>query len=234
MSSFPPGIADHQQPVPPQWQAPPSQPYPAAHYYVPDYGPFGAAPLAQGTVYFGEKWSARNGATIMLIMGGVFTAFGLLLVLAQAFRGGLPFLVFGIIFLLGGIKSRKSDVHTDVICDTYGLTMRRHSRGKGDFPPVHVCWHTVSSTRCVITVLQDHSSQSGATRTTYIQEFAIDVAGSPAIQLSSRSFRQLDALIDLCNRSTQHLGYRWLPKKQARALPVLEESLKFSKVSLAA
>lgn len=232
MSTFPSASGSYQQPVSQQWQGQGAQSYPPGQTYMPEYGPFGTAPPAQGTVYFGEKWSARHGATLMLLTGGFLTAVGVLLVVAQAFRGGLPFLVLGIIFLFGGVKGRRSDVHTDVICDAYGITMRRSSRAGGNLAPVQVPWHAVSSARCIITVLRDHSSQTGAARTTYIQEFALDVAGVPALQVSSRSFRHLDSLIELCNQSTRHLGYRWIPKKQARAMPVIEESLRFSKVPL--
>jgi hypothetical protein len=196
----------------------------------PDYGPFGTAPAVPGVVYFGEKWTARKGSTLVMIGGIVMTCLGVLMLLGHAVRAGLPFAVVGLIIWLVGLKGRKSDVHMDVICDAQGLTMRRNSRDKGNFPTVRIPWAGVTATRCIVTVLQDRSSETGAVRTTYIQEFAVDVAGSPALQMSTRSFAHLDAFIGLCNQSTPHLGYRWIPRKTAQGLPIIEESLKFSKV----
>jgi len=205
-------------------------PHPSKRSPAPDYGPFGKVPTASGVVYFGEKWGARNGPTVFIILGAFLGVLGLLGLVGGGTGFGISMLAVGVSFVIIGFYNRKKQVHLDFLCDAQGLTVRQSNRQQRALPALWIPWNTVSATRCTVLRVEDQNSDNGVRTSTYIQGFTIDAGGVPAFQTDERTTKGLPAFIDLCNRSVPHLGYRWIPKKSANGLPVMETVYKYAKV----
>ena len=204
----------------------------AENFPAPNYGPFGTVPNAPGVVYFGEKWGSREGPTISIVLGSILMVIGVFVLIGGGVFFALCTMIIGASFIVIPLYNRKKTVHLDLICDAVGITVRRSNREQGVLPDIWVPWSTVSATHCTARSIQTQNTDNGTTTTTYVQEFAIDARGVPACQTDEKMTKGLPAFIDLCNRSAPHLGYRWIPKKAANGMPIMETVYKYAKVPL--
>jgi hypothetical protein len=189
----------------------------------------GTVPTIPGMTHFPEAWGYRNYATILFSVAGFAAFLGLLVMMLQGASSGLLILLFAAGFAVWGWLMKKR-VHTDLVCDQFGVTQRRGSVA-GAQPSLTLPWAALTSTvGSVLVVDRRMSSNDDITDVKSYQRFTMTAQDGRQIDTNETLIKGVPELIAMANRSTPHLPYQWIPKKMAKGMPVLARGGKYVKV----
>jgi hypothetical protein len=199
--------------------APPQIYLPSAHAQVVDYGPAGTVPTIAGVTCFGETGKSKFGPIIFLVMGAVLFVGGIA-ALSSAGGAAIIAIVFGIVCAVIGFYMRRNQVHMDMVCDGNGIVVRRTSRKEGAIPHEFIPWGSIGSMQPGVD-LRTQSTSEGDT-VTRVLTYAIYANGALALNTDETRIKKLGDFIEFTGQHTSHLPYRWLHRKNAKGMPVLE------------